>query len=242
MPDDGRYKSNCAYPILIIDDYPLRQAAYSALFELYGSSNAVIGHWDPDTDKEGSAPEGNPLAVVVLGGVLISSMEGRIKLEAVMRKLTSRVVAVVENHTPECVAYAIDIQLKGVLPVFEEPSVVCAALDFIAAGGCYIPHVSTVAGCQSNTSLLHADPESTDCQKRDDRSRNNVGNGLRIKSELTRRQNEVLDDLANGRSNKEIAGNLGISEATVKSHIRQVMLKLHATNRTQAALLARDLF
>ena len=59
--------------------------------------------------------------------------------------------------------------------------------------------------------------------------------------DLTRRQYEVLYALANGHSNKEIARDLELSEATVKSHVRQVMRKLHVDNRTQAALLARDL-
>jgi two-component system, NarL family, response regulator LiaR len=56
--------------------------------------------------------------------------------------------------------------------------------------------------------------------------------------QLTRREREVLDLLARGRSNKRIAFELGISEKTVKTHVGHLFAKLGVTDRTQAALLA----
>jgi len=55
---------------------------------------------------------------------------------------------------------------------------------------------------------------------------------------LTARQQEVLSLLAQGRSNKEIAKNLGLLEGTVKVHVRDILRKLGVSNRTQAAMLA----
>jgi NarL family two-component system response regulator LiaR len=55
---------------------------------------------------------------------------------------------------------------------------------------------------------------------------------------LTKREHEVLTLIANGRSNKRIAFELGISEKTVKTHVGHVFAKLGVTDRTQAALLA----
>jgi NarL family two-component system response regulator LiaR len=55
---------------------------------------------------------------------------------------------------------------------------------------------------------------------------------------LTRREREVLELIAGGRSNKRIALELGISEKTVKTHVGHVLAKLGVTDRTQAALLA----
>ncbi len=52
---------------------------------------------------------------------------------------------------------------------------------------------------------------------------------------LTQREAEVLQQVARGASNKEIAGALYISENTVKTHMRNIMDKLHLANRTQAA-------
>ncbi len=55
---------------------------------------------------------------------------------------------------------------------------------------------------------------------------------------LTRREREVLAELAKGRSNREIARALGVSEKTVKAHVSAVLAKLGAQDRTQAALIA----
>jgi NarL family two-component system response regulator LiaR len=55
---------------------------------------------------------------------------------------------------------------------------------------------------------------------------------------LTRREREVLELIAAGRSNKRIAFELGISEKTVKTHVGHLFGKLGVTDRTQAALLA----
>jgi DNA-binding NarL/FixJ family response regulator len=55
---------------------------------------------------------------------------------------------------------------------------------------------------------------------------------------LTRREREVLAELAKGRSNREIARALQVSEKTVKAHVSSVLAKLGVQDRTQAALLA----
>lgn len=55
---------------------------------------------------------------------------------------------------------------------------------------------------------------------------------------LTEREVEVIRLLGDGQSNKQIADSLGISLATTKKHVRNIIEKLHAHGRTQAALLA----
>lgn len=57
-------------------------------------------------------------------------------------------------------------------------------------------------------------------------------------AKLTSREREVLKLLTQGTSNKEIANQLGISENTVKNHLRNIMEKLHLENRVQAAIYA----
>ncbi len=55
---------------------------------------------------------------------------------------------------------------------------------------------------------------------------------------LTRRESEILQLVANGLSNKEIANELTITEGTVKNHVHNALEKLHLTNRVQAAAYA----
>lgn len=58
--------------------------------------------------------------------------------------------------------------------------------------------------------------------------------------ELTSRERDVLEALGEGLRNKEIAMKLFITEFTVKKHVSQILAKLELSDRTQAALLARD--
>lgn len=59
-------------------------------------------------------------------------------------------------------------------------------------------------------------------------------------SPFTERENEVLALLARGASNKEIAAALFVTEGTVKNHVTQLFIKLGVSDRTQAALKARE--
>ena len=54
---------------------------------------------------------------------------------------------------------------------------------------------------------------------------------------LTRRQCDILQEVASGRSNSEIAQRLHISVETVKSHMRQLLMRLGARNRTELATI-----
>lgn len=61
------------------------------------------------------------------------------------------------------------------------------------------------------------------------------------KSSLTDQELQVLELIANGHSNKEIAQNLFIAESTVKSHVSNIFTKLDARRRTEAVKIGRDL-
>lgn len=56
--------------------------------------------------------------------------------------------------------------------------------------------------------------------------------------ELSSREREVLSLLVRGRSNREIAEELSIKEATVKSHVSVILMRLNVTDRTQAVIAA----
>ena len=57
-------------------------------------------------------------------------------------------------------------------------------------------------------------------------------------SDLSAREREVLDLIVQGKSNKEIATDLGISESTVKCHVSVILMRLNVTDRTQAVVTA----
>jgi two-component system nitrate/nitrite response regulator NarL len=57
---------------------------------------------------------------------------------------------------------------------------------------------------------------------------------------LTRREEDILRRVAEGKSNKEVARELDLQEKTVKHYMTAILQKLHARNRTEAALIARE--
>jgi len=59
--------------------------------------------------------------------------------------------------------------------------------------------------------------------------------------EISKREYEVLQQIATGLSNKEIAENLFLSESTIKTHVSNLLLKLNAKRRTQAIQIAKDI-
>lgn len=73
------------------------------------------------------------------------------------------------------------------------------------------------------------------------KGRPSVGqNKALLAEELSSREIEVLKLLASGASNRDIAERLSLAEGTVKNHVSNILSKLHAENRTQAANLARE--
>ncbi len=59
-------------------------------------------------------------------------------------------------------------------------------------------------------------------------------------AQLSERELQVLRGLCNGLQNKEIAHAFAVQEVTVKMHVRAIIRKLNARNRTHAAMIARD--
>ena len=98
----------------------------------------------------------------------------------------------------------------------------CESLRLVCAGekvfpsdlASLIPELSEI--CNSHHSLASAEPPT----------------------DLSLRETEILQALTNGESNKVIARNLDIAEATVKVHVKRILRKAHVSNRTQAALWA----
>ena len=115
---------------------------------------------------------------------------------------------------------------KAFLPSTTPSPVMVAVLRLVIAGGTYAPA----------NMVLGASPGGSSGNERARGDREAL-----IAShfpELTPRQRTVLALLSQGYMNRDIAGALGMCENTVKAHVKQVMRKLNAANRTQAALMA----
>ncbi|OHE83532.1 MAG: DNA-binding response regulator [Lysobacterales bacterium RIFOXYD1_FULL_69_11] len=119
----------------------------------------------------------------------------------------------------------------------EEPAVMRRALDHGAVG--FIPKSADVATLgQAIAAVLAGDrwaPESAWAAAPADPAEHDAARRLR---DLTPQQFRVLQMLGAGLLNKQIAFELGVSEATVKAHVTAILRKLGVGNRTQAVLVA----
>lgn len=68
-----------------------------------------------------------------------------------------------------------------------------------------------------------------------------IDEGKLAELELSKREYEVLQEIALGLSNKEIADKLFLTESTIKTHVSNVLIKLNAKRRTQAIQIAKEL-
>ena len=108
----------------------------------------------------------------------------------------------------------------GYIPKRSDPKILNSALQLVLDGGTYIPPALIESGGTAQAN----------------------GNGAKPKGKtLTNRQAQVLDLVAQGLSNKQIAYEMGVSEATVKLHINALLRSIGVTNRTQAVVTAQKM-
>jgi DNA-binding NarL/FixJ family response regulator len=126
-----------------------------------------------------------------------------------------------DNEDPDLIVQMLGRNVRGYVPTSLSIGVAIQAMELARAGGVFVPASSLIAA--------HGDPDrtSTAIQK---------ANSL-----FTARQAAVVDALRRGKANKIIAYELKMRESTVKVHVRNIMKKLRATNRTEVAYIANRL-
>ena len=110
--------------------------------------------------------------------------------------------------------------ISGYIPKRSDPKIMTGALKLVLDGGTYLPPSVLDSGSSSGN------------QQGENRSKGKT---------LTNRQSQVLELVAQGLSNKQIAYEMGVSEATVKLHINALLRSIGATNRTQAVIIAQKM-
>ena len=153
-------------------------------------------------------------------GVTNTWVQSALELLRVRLPDASTVVLSDRNDVDE-VTRALTHGVRGYIPTSVEWEVAVAALRLIRAGGTFVP-----ADALSSTAAKPDDQPEGERQERWD--------GL----DLTPRELSVIDLLREGKPNKLIAARLDMQENTVKVHVRNILKKLNATNRTHAAFVA----
>ncbi len=134
------------------------------------------------------------------------------------------ILVIADQENSECVLEALDRGVRAYIPTNTAIAVVVGAIRLVQAGGVFVPSSAIRHVHAQEVSSAHADES-------DDGTHG-----------FTPRQMQVLACLREGKPNKVIAYQLKLCESTVKVHVRHIMKKLGATNRTQVAFLTGNLF
>ncbi|NJL50347.1 MAG: response regulator transcription factor [Blastochloris sp.] len=213
--------------VIVVDPLQLRRASVHSFLSIWGRVNDLsISAFAPDEEPAEPLQTRDVLmAVLSIGGLRLSDPEPQRWLDAWRdRTGNAPLVIVTDCEDADQVLSALRASARGFVPTNTEAEAALRAFSFILTGGTYYPP----------TALLHAARE---------RSGTLVGGTIShashdadCGSSLTHRQSEVLALIREGKSNKMIGRQLSMCESTVKVHVRQIMRKLGASNRTQAAL------
>lgn len=136
-------------------------------------------------------------------------------------------IVLADREDPSSALDAFRLGARGYIPTTVGLSVALEAIRLVGAGGTFIPTSFLQRMMQEQAPAPASPPIETERTNGDDD---------RL-SGLTPRQLAVLKCLREGKANKIIAYELGMQESTVKVHVRNILKKLGATNRTQAVYL-----
>jgi DNA-binding NarL/FixJ family response regulator len=251
--------------VVLIDENRLRGASIASLISSWAPEHEfeIRQIRAGDVLKEFERSLTCRLVLFSVGGGSIRAVEA----SGVIRVLHAlaphaKVVVIADREDPEDIISAYRTSCGGFIPTNMEPALALQAIRFILNGGTYFPPsvLRLVAGGGSSEPDdgqrdVNSDPdrgngdtsvvvngsgsESTSAKPVSETAVTCIpGNGSEHLSGLTGRQYQVLLCLQKGQSNKLIARELGMTEGTVKVHVRQIMRKVGAANRTQVAILA----
>ncbi|MFC3126687.1 DNA-binding response regulator [Pseudoroseomonas globiformis] len=215
--------------VVLVDPRPLRRTGWVGLLSGWAEANGLrIEAAEPDAIAGLSNPgAAYRLAILSLGATSLQDPTASAWLAAIMEAVPQTPLVVVSDleDASEVVA-AYRAKARGFVPTTTEPEVALRTFAFIMGGGSFFPPTALFGRSEQR-------------QGQEASARRPVEAPIRTgRSDLTGRQGVVMEHLAAGLTNKAIARLLGMRESTVKVHVRQIMRKLGATNRTQAALAA----
>ncbi|MFD5950232.1 response regulator [Streptomyces collinus] len=203
-----------AIKVLLVDDHQVVRRGLRTFLEVQDDIE-VVGEASDGAEGVDRAEELRP--DVILMDVKMPGMDGVDALRRLRELANPARVLVVTSFTEQrTVVPALRAGAAGYVYKDVDPDALAGAIRSVHAG--HILLQPEVAGA------LLAQEES------------NAGTGRA--GSLTEREREVLGLIADGRSNREIARALVLSEKTVKTHVSNILMKLDLADRTQAALWA----
>lgn len=210
---------------LVIDNLSLRRAGLFAVLEPWARANCLtIGECQFEELRQRKA-DAVRIAIIGLGNSHLREPDWSQMIQSAQQFTGAARVAIIADSVEfSDIVAAFEIGVHGYIPTSTEPAIALQALSFVLVGGSYFPP-SVLVNKGSRPSKIRMSP-----------SRLAVPRDGTQASWLTPMQLRVVKLLSIGKSNKLIARDLDVCEATVKAHLRLLMKRLGLSSRTQVAL------
>jgi DNA-binding NarL/FixJ family response regulator len=213
VPRDPTVTIRASMKILVVDDHPLYRSGVVYTLQNLGIPAEVIECAALDTAFK-RLDDGLQVDLMVLD-LQMPGYQGIDSVRAVRARRPEVPVLVLSgNEDPSVVRECIDIGAFGFVPKSAPADQFHAALKLVLSGGVYLPPTSLSSGSPATRAQQDA--------------------WSRLGAHLTERQRQVLLGIVQGKPNKVIARDLGLSDTTVKSHVAHILDALVVSNRTEA--------
>lgn len=205
---------SAGHKFVIADDHPLFRGALKQAIAGLADVSSVLEAGDFESVKSiVAANEDLDIVLLDLSMPGASGLSGLISLRGI--HATVPVVIISAHDDPETIRRALELGASGFISKSASMDEIREAVETVLSGEITAPGDIDLG--------VERDPEISDLIKR-------------LQS-LTPQQTRVLGMLAEGLLNKQIAYELGVSEATIKAHVSAILQKLGVDSRTQAVIL-----
>ena len=205
--------------ILLVDDHSLiRSGLKEVLSDYFDELNFIEAASAEASLRALRLNQGNPTDLAIVD--LFIPGEGDF---SVVKTLCDEfpdlpVIVLSASEDPFHIRKCIDLGASGYVPKSTTQDCLLTAVELVMSGGIYLPEIN-----QKPT-----EPQLSE-------------QAVSIKTSLTKRQMEILEQVAQGHSNKQIAADFELSENTVKAHVSAILKVMELDNRTQISLTAQRL-
>jgi DNA-binding NarL/FixJ family response regulator len=207
--------------ILVADDHPLyREAVRLRLERLLPDCSVVEGGSLDEILAALAGSDARSFDIILLDIHLSDGDPGANVEKVIAAAGTIPVILMSGTASADIIKQAIARGARGFIPKTMQSELFATALSMVLGGGSYLP--VEILQDSPVVPVGSADPQI-------------VG---KFDELLTNREKQVLTLVATGASNKEIGRALNLAEVTVKLHVRQILRKIGARNRSEAASIA----
>ena len=224
-------KEQPAPRVIIADDHALVRGGIAMLMRILDKNCEVIE--TNNYDRTLAALSEHRDIDLLLLDLLMPGLHGIDEIVHICRTWPDvPVVLVTMEENNKVIQAALKAGVSGYIPKSSTPEVTMSAIRLVMSGGIYVPM----------SAIRSVDPsDKNEGFAVDDRRELGAPSAVLGKPGLTKRQCEILELIALGKSNKAISEELGLTPGTVKVHLSRIFKALKVKNRTEAARIFSSL-